>query len=183
MKSKLTLLMLVLAQLNAAQLSDCADLDEKLNIHQLQINELSKQVNYYKTLLNATKAIRSSTYEDMQFNINQVIGSKKDGSIMMRFTYKNLKDETRRTLQCEKAVIIDTQGNQHQTNQVYLAPNSGKILANDVLKGIPYQGAMFFKKNTAYFPVIRALIVYVYPVDNLTNPKPVVFENLPVIWE
>ena len=183
MKLKLAMLMLTLAQLHAAQLSDCVELNKKVDTHQLEIDELSRQVNYYRNTLNTAKAIRTTTFEGMQYNINQVTGSKKDGNILLRFTYKNLTDATRRTLQCERAVIIDPQGNQNQTNQIYLSPNGGKILVDDLLSKIPYQGAMIFKKNTSYFPVIRALIVYVYPIDNITNPKPVVFENIPVIWE
>lgn len=183
MKLKLTMLMFTLAQLHAAQLSDCIELNKKIDIHQLEIDELSRQVIYYRNTLNTAKAIRSATFEDIQYNINQVTGSKKDGNILLRFTYKNLQGDTRKILQCEKAVIIDPQGNQNQTHQVYLSPNGGKIIANDVLTKIPYQGAMVFKKNTSYFPVIRALIVYVYTIDNITNPKPVVFENIPIIWE
>lgn len=183
MKIKITLLMLALAQAYCAQLSDCGEAIEKIDNHQLEIKELSRQVHYYKNLLNLSKAVRSSAFEDVQYTINQVTGSKKDGTILVRFTYRNLNDHPRKILQCEKAVIVDTQGNQHQTNQVYLSPNGGKILASDVLAKIPYQGAMVFKKSTAYFPVIKALMVYAYPLDNLTSPKPVVFENIPVIWE
>lgn len=180
MKIKLLLMSLTLAQEFYSQASDSTYFINKLNQNRLEISELSTQVQYYKNILKSSKAIRTATFEHIQFDINQVSGSRKDGSITLGFTYKNLADP-RRILQCEKAVLVDLQGQQFQTTNVYLAPN--KVVVNDVLKDVPYRGGIFYNKVNSYFPTIRALILYVYPSDQISNPMPVVFENVPVVWE
>lgn len=178
MKMKLLLPAFMLAQLICGQTSDIA---AKLLQKEQEIRELSLQVKYYKTVLNSTKAVRSATFENIRFDLTQVTGSRKDGSLMIGFSYHN-HDDSRKTLQCERALLVDMQGNQHQTTQISLAPN-GKIIAYDVLSNVPYRGAIFYKKLNYYFPVIRSLVLYLYPEDNISNPSPIVFENVPVIWE
>lgn len=181
MKIKILLISLVLAQLFYSQNADYAQLSQKLNQNRLEIFELSRQVQYYKNVLNSTKAVRKATFEDLDIDITQVIGSRKDGNIAISFNYKNTADSPRRILQCERAVMVDMQGNQYQTTHLYLAPN-GKVVTNEILQNVPYKGGILFKKTDAYFPIIKALILYLYPIDQISNPQPVVFENIPVIW-
>ncbi|MGA9213246.1 hypothetical protein [Kaistella sp.] len=182
MKTKLTVLTLVLAQCLSAQLADYNVLSEQAKLDQTQIEELSKQVDYYKKFLNLSKVIRTSTFENIQIELNDIRGLKKEGKIMVEFTYKNMGAEMRKALQFEKAIIVEFEGNQYQTQQVFLTLD-GKIRVNDLLHGIPYKGAMFFHKSNRYFPIIRALVLYIYTKDQLSNPEPIVFENIPVIWE
>lgn len=178
MRTKLILPALMLAQLLCGQSSD---LTAKLLQKEQEVRDLSLQVKYYKTVLNSTRAIRSATFENIRFDLTQVTGSRKDGSLVIGFSYNNVGD-TRKTLQCERALLVDMQGNQHQTTLINLAPN-GKVIAYDVLPKVPYRGAIIYKKLNYYFPVIRSLVLYIYPKDNISNPSPVVFENVPVIWD
>ena len=144
------------------------------------VKELSQQVQYYKGILRSSKAVRSATFEKIRFDINQVTGSRKDGNVVVAFGYENL-EETRQLLQCERAVIVDVEGNQYLTTNIFLAPG-GKIVVNDILSKVPYRAGIFFKK-LPYFPVIKALVMYVYPDDKFSNPVPIVFENIPVVWD
>lgn len=181
-KSLLTVLIGLAAQIVSAQDPDYATLTKQVKTHQLEIEELTKQVNYYKTTLQYSKAIRSIKFENIQVTINDVRGIKKDGNVVIEFTYTNLSKELQESLQFEKAVLVDSQGKQYNTSQVFLAQD-GKIRVLDLVRDIPYKGGLIFKKTTDYFPIIRALILYAYPKDQLSNPEPVVFENLPVMWE
>lgn len=182
MKIKLLSVLLVLAQQLYSQNANYAQLNEQLNQNKLEISELSRQVQYYKKVLNSTRAIRSANFEDLNLDITKVTGSRKTGSIEVLFNYKNTHSTTRKNFQCERAVIVDMQGNQYQTTQLFLAPN-GRVVAVDILQNVPYNGGVMFKKVGNYFPVIKALILYLYPSDQLSNPQPIVFENIPVIWE
>lgn len=178
MRTKLMLPAILLAQILCAQ---SADTPSQLQQHEQEIEELSRQVQYYKNTLNVNKAVRSATFENVRFDLTQVIGSKKDGTVEVNFLYTNI-GPTRRSLQCERAQIVDPQGNQHITTQMYIAPN-GRIVANEVLPRTAYRGGLLFRKQNSYFPTIRALSLYVYPQDNFSNPVPVVFENIPIIWQ
>lgn len=178
MRTKLMLPAFLLAQLLCAQ---SADTQSQLQQHEQEIRELSRQVQYYKNALNTNKAIRSATFENIRFDITQVIGSKKDGTVEVNFLYTNLSPN-RRPLQCERAQLVDPQGNQHLTTQLYIAPN-GRIVANEVLSKTAYRGGLLFRKQNSYYPTIRALSLYVYPQDNISNPVPVVFENIPIVWQ
>lgn len=183
MMKKLQLVLVILAaQLLPAQKAQQLSLVEQSKIDKLQIEELTRQVDYYKKTLNFSKAIRSANFENMKFTINDVRGLKKDGTVMIEFSYTNMSKDLHESLQFEKAVLVDSQGKQYNTSQVFLT-SDGKIRVIDLVDGIPYKGALFFKKSSNYFPIIRALILYAYPKDQLSNPEPVVFENLPVIWE
>lgn len=183
MKKKLQLVLVLLAaQLLPAQNGPQLSLVEQSKIDKQQIEELTKQVDYYKKALNFSKAISSAHFENLRLSINDVRGLKKDGTVIIEFSYTNMSSELHKSLQFEKAVLVDSQGKQYHTPQVFLTTD-GKIRVIDLVDGIPYRGALFFKKSTNYFPIIRALILYAYPKDQLSNPQPVVFENLPVIWE
>ena len=166
----------------SAQGTDYLTLTKQIKLHQFEIEELTKQVDYYKSTSNYSKAIRSVNFENLQFTINDVRGIEKDETIIVEFTYTNLSKDLQDSLQFEKAVLVDSKGKQYSTSQVFLAQDE-KIRVLDLVKDIPYKGGLMFRKTTDYFPIIRALILYAYPQDQLSNPEPVVFENLPVMWE
>lgn len=178
MRTKLMLPAFLWVQIFCAQ---SADPKNQLRQHELEIKELSRQVQYYKNALNVNQAIRSVTFENIRFDVTQVIGSKKDGTVEVNFLYTNV-GPTLRSLQCERALMVDPKGNQHLTTQMYIAPN-GRIVANEVLPKTAYRGGVLFKKQNSYLPTIRSLALYIYPRDNFSNPVPVVFENIPVIWQ
>lgn len=181
MRIKLMLPAILLAQILCAQADGVQTTVQQHAQHEQEIEELSRQVQYYKNILNTNKAIRSATFENIRFDLTQVIGSKKDGTVEINFLYTNLGGP-RRSLQCERAQIVDPQGNQQLTTQMYLAPG-GRVIATDVLPKTAYRGGLLFRKQNSYFPVIRSLSLYIYPQDNFSNPVPIVFENVPVIWQ
>ncbi len=182
MKHFLTVVAIAMAMPCAAQLSSGAPTTEESLRDKLQIAELSQQVAYYKTALNLSKALRSNTFEDLSLAIKTVRGLRKDGTIVIEFEYQNTSQRQRGSLQTERAVLVDPQGNQYQTSQVMLHTD-GRVHTRDLVPKVPYRGGLVFRKTGVEFPMIRALILYFYPEDNISNPQPVVFESIPIVWE
>jgi hypothetical protein len=121
-------------------------------------------------------------YNDVQFSITKIIGSKKDKTITITFLYENNSFETRDFLQCQEASAIDARGNQFQTYEVYVAPNKN-MRAEKIKSNIPIKGNFVFNTEETDFPILRIVKILVYPKDNMSSPKEAIFENIAVIWE
>ncbi len=182
MKIIFTVLFLVVVQVCNAQSSSCENLIKNKERDQQQIDELGRQVAYYKNLLHTTKAIRSATYEDIRYDIQRVRGLRKDGTILIEFTYQNMDEGLMDALQVEKAVIVEPLGKRFQTTQVSLTAD-GRFRAVDLVPGVPYKALTVMRKTSADFPTMRTLVLYIFPRDNISSPEPVIFENVPVVWE
>ena len=98
------------------------------------------------------------------------------------FIYENNSFETRDFLQCQEASAIDARGNQFQTYEVYVAPNKN-MRAEKIKSYIPIKGNFVFKTEEMDFPIFRILKIFVYPKDNISSPRGVIFENIAVVWE
>ena len=81
-----------------------------------------------------------------------------------------------------RASAIDARGNQFQTYEVYVAPNKN-MRAEKIKSYIPIKGNFVFKTDETDFPILRILKIMVYPKDNISSPKEVIFENIAVVWE
>jgi hypothetical protein len=55
--------------------------------------------------------------------------------------------------------------------------------AEKIKSNIPIKGNFIFKTEETDFPILRILKILVYPKDNMSSPKEVIFENVAVIWE
>jgi hypothetical protein len=55
--------------------------------------------------------------------------------------------------------------------------------AEKIKSNIPIKGNFVFKTEETDFPIFRILKILVYPKDNMSSPKEVIFENVAVIWE
>ena len=182
MKNIISSLMLFSTCLFSAQKSDCVTTQRELENSKIEVAELSKQNIYYKETLNLLKPISTNIVDDVQFSIAKIIGSKKDKTITVTFLYENKSSETRDFLQCQEAYAIDARGNQFQTYEVYVAPNKN-MRVEKIKSYIPIKGNFVFKTEEMDFPIFRILKILVYPKDNISSPKEVIFENIAVVWE
>ena len=78
---------------------------------------------------------------------------------------------------CRKFVFL-----YNYTYEVYVAPNKN-MRAEKIKSNIPIKGNFIFKTEETDFPILRILKILVYPKDNMSSPKEVIFENVAVIWE
>ena len=182
MKNIISSLMFLFIGIISAQKSDCATTQRELESAKIEVAELSKQNIYYKETLNLLKPISTDIVDDVEFSITKIIGSKKDKTITITFLYENKSFEIRDFLQCQEASAIDARGNQFQTYEVYVAPNKN-IRAEKIKSNIPIKGNFVFKTDETNFPIFRILKILVYPKDNMSSPKEVIFENVAVVWE
>ena len=182
MKNTISCLMLFSICLFSAQKSDCVSIQRELESAKIEVAELSKQNIYYKETLNLLKPIKTTTVDDVEFSITKIYGSKKNRTITVTFLYENKSSETRDFFFFFEAYAIDARGNQFQTYEVYVAPNKN-MRAEKIKSNIPIKGNFVFKTDETDFPILRILKILVYPKDNISSPKEVIFENLPVIWE
>lgn len=182
MKNTISSLMLFSTCFFSAQKSDCVTIQKELENSKIEVAELSKQNLYYKETLNLLKPIKTSGVDDVEFSITKIIGSKKNKTITVTFLYENKSSETRDFLQCQEAYAIDARGNQFQTYEVYVAPNKN-MRAEKIKSYIQIKGNFAFKTEEMDFPIFRILKILVYPKDNISSPKEVIFENIAVVWE
>ncbi len=182
MKNIISSLMLFSTCFFSAQKSDCVIIQKELENAKIEVAELSKQNIYYKETLNLLKPIKTTIVDDVEFSITKITGSKKEKTITVTFLYENKSFEIRDFLQCQEASAIDERGNQFQTYEVYVAPNKN-MRAEKIKSNIPIKGNFVFKTEEMDFPILRILKILVYPKDNMSSPKEVIFENVAVIWE
>lgn len=182
MKNTISSIMLFSASILYAQKTECTTIQKELENAKIEVAELSKQNLYYKETLNLIKPIKTSIVDDVEFSITKIVGSKKDKTITITFLYENKSSESRDFLQCQEASAIDPQGNQFQTYEVYVAPNK-TMRAEKIKSNIPIKGNFVFKTEETEFPIFRILKILVYPKDNMSSPKEVIFENIAVVWE
>ena len=182
MKNIISSLMLFSTCLFSAQKSDCSTIQKELENSKIEVAELSKQNLYYKETLNLLKPIKTTIVDDVEFSITKITGSKKEKTITVTFLYENKSSETRDFLQCQEASAIDAKGNQFQTYEVYVAPNKN-MRAEKIKSNIPIKGNFVFNTEETDFPILRIVKILVYPKDNISSPKEVIFENIAVIWE
>ena len=126
--------------------------------------------------------VKTTIVDDVEFSITKITGSKKEKTITVTFLYENKSSETRDFLQCQEASAIDVRGNQFQTYEVYVAPNKN-MRAEKIKSYIQIKGNFVFKTDETNFPIFRILKILVYPKDNMSSPKEVIFENVAVLWE
>ena len=55
--------------------------------------------------------------------------------------------------------------------------------AEKIKSYIQIKGNFVFKTDETNFPIFRILKILVYPKDNISSPKEVIFENIAVVWE
>lgn len=55
--------------------------------------------------------------------------------------------------------------------------------AEKIKSYIPIKENFVFKTEEMDFPILRILKILVYPKDNISSPKEVIFENIAVVWE
>lgn len=182
MKNIISSIMLFSASILSAQKTDCTSIQKELENSKIEVAELSKQNLYYKETLNLLKPIKTDVVDDVQFSITKIIGSKKDKTITVTFLYENNSFETRDFLQCQEASAIDARGSQFQTYEVYVAPNKN-MRTEKIKSNIPIKGSFVLKTEETEFPLFRILKILVYPKDNMSSPKEVIFENVSVVWE
>lgn len=188
MKLAISSVLLIFTQILSAQKTDCSDVKLDLQNSKVQNAELSKQVEYYKETLNLLKPIRTVNIDGMEINITKIVGSQKDKRLSVTIVYQNKESETRSFFQCEQAFLIDLQGNQFQTFEVYVAPNKG-IRAEKILPNIPTKASIAFKTTEPTnpieptTPVIRTLTLKVFAKNHMDSPYSAIFENIPVVWE
>ena len=182
MKNTISSIMLFSASILLAQKTECTTIQKELENAKIEVAELSKQNLYYKETLNLIKPIKTSVVDNVEFSITKIVGSKKDKTITITFIYENKSFESRDFLQCQEASAIDPQGNQFQTYEVYVAPNKN-MRAEKIKSNIPIKGNFVFKTEETNFSIFRILKILVYPKDNMSSPKEVIFENVAVIWE
>jgi len=128
------------------------------------------------------KPISTNIVDDVEFSITKIYGSKKDKTITVTFLYENKSSESRDFLQCQEAYAIDARENQLQTYEVNVASNKN-MRAEKIKYNIPIKGNFVFKTEEMDFSIFRILKILVYPKDNISSPKEVIFENIAVVWE
>lgn len=182
MKNTFILLFVFLSIGFFAQTKDCSKLEAEITKNKSEIAELSKQNLYYKETLNLLTTVKSATFEEMQFDLIKIEGSRIEKTLSVQFIYKSLAKENRNFLQFEQALGIDPQGNQFHNYEVSVAANSG-IRVENIQPNIPIKGSVVFQVSETDFPLIRILKMKVFSKD-LSNPVgEIVFENIPVSWK
>lgn len=188
MKKLSTILLLSTTTLAYSQENECAGINKELQISKTQVAEMSKEIVYYKETLHLLKPVRTFNVDGMELNITKISGSKKDKSIRITMVFQNKDSEIRSFFQCEQALLIDPQGNQYQTYDVFVAPNNG-IRAEKILPSIPTKASIIFKTTDptnpidTSIPTIKILILKVYSKNHMDSPYSATFENIPVTWE
>ena len=182
MKNIISSLMFLFIGIISAQKNECSTILKELENSKIEVAELSKQNIYYKETFNLLKPISTNIVDDVQFSITKITGSIKEKTITVTFLYENKSSETRDFLQCQEASAIDARGNQFQSYEVYVAPNKN-MRAEKIKSNIPIKGNFVFNTEETDFPILRIVKILVYPKDNISSPKEVIFENNAVIWE
>ena len=188
MKNLFTFLFVTISTLGYSQKSDCSEVKKELQISKTYSTQLSKEIEYYKETLSLLKPIRTVVVDGMELNIIKIVGSKKDKSLTITFVYQNKDSETRSFFQCEQAFLLDPQGNQFQTYDVFVGPNNG-IRAEKIIPSIPIKASITFKTTNPSIqidpsiPTIKILTLKVYAKNHMDSPYSAIFENIPVTWE
>lgn len=184
MKKILTISGILLINIFYAQKTNCSQLEQELTNKTSQIDQLQKQVEYYKETLDLLKPISTVSLDGMTFSITKAIGSVKNKTINFIFTYQNTDSTDRKFFQCEQAFGIDPQGNQLQSYEVFVGANNG-IRVENIKPNIPTKATLIFKTTEINFPIIRILKIKIYSNDSLKNgtTQDLIFENIPLTWE
>lgn len=188
MKTLISILSVIICPFWYCQKTNCTTIEKELQSNKMQVAELSKQINYYKETLNLLTPIRTVNVDGLEINITKIVGSTRDKSLSVIFVYQNKDSQIREFFQCEQAYLIDPQGNQFQTHDVFVAPNNGirmeKITPNILAKGkITFKTIDPTTTLETTTPTIRILTLKVFAKNHIDSPYSAVFENIPISWE
>jgi len=139
---------LVLANIMFAQ-SVCSHLETELKKSKLEIEELSKQVAYYKETLNLLKPIAQASANNLEFTITNATGNKVNKTLVITYLYRNTSDTVRKYYQGMSSYIVDDRGNQNNTYEVLA--NKERSRVESIQPDIPMKGFIKFKINEIDF--------------------------------
>jgi len=167
-------------QSEAAQLKEQ---NEKLKTELIKketlIEDLNKQIVYFKETLELIESKISTENKEVTFKINTVQGDSATGKVLVKGILIN--NGVTRRIQGWKANAFDPKGNGIMSYQVKLGRDKS---IDKVLKDVPINFNVELEKLVEGTPIITALIIDFYSKigiqsDNLN----VVFKNLSIDWK
>lgn len=161
----------------------CSELQSRVENQKLEIVELTKQNQYYKETLDLLKPLASATAENLKFDVVKIVGSKKDKTLYVYYTYTNTTDSPRKYFQPNQAYFVDPQGNQVSSYEVFASADRERV--ENIQPNVPMKGVLKFKIEVFDFPLIKLLNLKVGNVETSKNGlfSNLVFKNLPVNWQ
>ena len=139
--------------------------------------QLKKDVVYLKETMQLLNSKVTSTIENIEFSINEVIGNKETNEVEIIGIYKNLG--AMKTFQARDAKLIDPQGNQYQSYAINLTEKRARV--ENVRTDIPMKFSILFKGIDSKTPQIRLLSLRLY--SQQTKNAEGTFENIDINWK
>lgn len=176
---------LLSTQIAFGQKAECPELQTKIENQKAEITELSKQNLYFKETLNLLKPLITAKSDNLQIDIIKAIGSKKDKTLKVYYIYKNLNPMPRKYFQPGQAYIVDPQGNQVNSFEVYASESQRRV--DNIEHNLPIKGVLVFSLKdieNLNFPVLALCQLKFSNEDEKTfGPySKLNFKNIPVTW-
>lgn len=166
----------------SAQKNDCTQLENELQKIKTENTELTKQNLYYKETFDLLKPVASDAKDLLKFDIVKAVGSKTKKTLKIYYIYTNTSSKVRSFFQPAESYIVDPQGNQTSTYEVFASEDRRQV--NQIQPDVPMKGLLSFNVRTTDFPVIKLLNLKFYKVDGFENAGDTTlnFKNIPVFW-
>jgi len=177
------MMFLALSTYGQSDASQLEEQNEKLKTELLNkenvIQNLKKEIVYYKETLQLMESKISSEDKEVTFKINNVQGDSTTGKVFVEGILIN-KGATRR-IQGWKASAFDPKGNGIMSYQVKLGKYNS---IEKLLKDVPTNFNLELEQIVEGTPIITALIIDFYSrIGTKSDNLNVVFKNLRIDWK
>lgn len=143
------------------------------------INDLTKEIEYYKQTLELIDSKISAENKDVTFKINSVKGNSDTGKVIVEGILIN--NGALRRIQGRQANAFDPKGNSTMSYKVKFG-NASSV--EKVLKDIPTKFNIELEQIVDGTPMIKALIIDFYSRLGIkSDDLNVVFKNLNIDWK
>lgn len=167
-------------QSNVSQLeAQNENLKLELTKRESKINDLTKEIEYYKQTLELIDSKISAENKDVTFKVNSVKGNSDSGKVIVEGILINNGDLRR--IQGRQANAFDPKGNSIKSYKVKFG-NASSV--EKVLKDVPTKFNVELEQIVEGTPMIKALIIDFYSRLGIkSDDLNVVFENLNIDWK
>lgn len=182
MKNLFCSAILIIAASAYGQKKDCTQTEKELAKVKSENIDLAKQNNYYKETLDLLHPLVTVSADNLKFDIIKATASKTQKSLKIYYIYRNTSTNTRKFFQPSQAYMVDPQGNQSSTYEVFASED--KVRVDNIEPNIPMKGKLVFKISETGFPELKLLNLKFSNTDSIKDglESTLIFKNIPVHW-
>lgn len=101
-------------------------LKDQLQALKLENTELTQQNIYFKQTLDLLKPMATNKVDGLRFDVLKLVGDRKNKTLKVFYLFTNTQGQNRDSFQPSSAHIVDPQGNQLLTYEVFAAPKQAR---------------------------------------------------------